>query len=413
MNFILLYIKYWIKEFIFSKDAWIPGKLLRPFIIGIILGLAAFWNGAVVIAVLPVLAIMAVFSKHRLELLIIAVLTVTLSVAQSMFFTNGASGKPELFIGFLMHNDSLTLKDQLILIYNSYAELFGILLFALIACLFAVPRGGRWLILAFLSPLVLATTFKFSVDVGANHVIIIFSVILLNIIIANLIYRLFTSRSLLAGFVGLVSIGFLFGWMSGKFKFEQLKIPTLLFFFFIVVIVILAITIFDIIKKSSNLKRALSIAAAIILVVMLTCTGVIDSITLYNNDSHPGNQYQLNDPLIKWVSENTKPNDIFLINPTFTHKILMAGRRIFLGYAYFNWSAGYPQDERYNIVKEIYGGTDPAEVKKILKEQRISYVVIEDGNRASTDYKLNENLFKNNFGPPVYSGEGTDIYKVN
>jgi len=44
--------KSYVKEFIFSKNAWIPESIFTSVVLGVILGLSSFWNGAVVIAAL-------------------------------------------------------------------------------------------------------------------------------------------------------------------------------------------------------------------------------------------------------------------------------------------------------------------------------------------------------------------------
>jgi hypothetical protein len=57
----------WFKEFVFKADAWLPMNIGRSFVIGLILGLTGFWNGAVFMSLLPMLFIIAIMSKHRLD----------------------------------------------------------------------------------------------------------------------------------------------------------------------------------------------------------------------------------------------------------------------------------------------------------------------------------------------------------
>ena len=57
--------------------------------------------------------------------------------------------------------------------------------------------------------------------------------------------------------------------------------------------------------------------------------GIIDLFPL-RNSSYVEMNYEKDD-LVRWLSKNTKPNDIFLTDRFLTHPILLAGRRIFLG----------------------------------------------------------------------------------
>jgi uncharacterized membrane protein len=105
----------------------------------------------------------------------------------------------------------------------------------------------------------------------------------------------------------------------------------------------------------------------------------------------------MTDPVMVWVKENTGPNEIFLTDLYCIHPILLAGRKIFYGWPYFTWSAGYDTYARDPILREIYGGTSIQRVKELVKNNNISYIVIEDGNRNSQDYRLNEQLIVTNF----------------
>ena len=44
--------------------------------------------------------------------------------------------------------------------------------------------------------------------------------------------------------------------------------------------------------------------------------------------------------------KETNPRDIFLTDRFVTHPILMAGRRVFYGWPYYSWGAGYDSTKR-------------------------------------------------------------------
>ena len=146
------YVRLWFKEFFLSADAWRPKHPIHALVAGILLGLVGFWNGSVIIAILPVLCIMAIMSKHRLEYLFIATLSLLLVFVQTSFFIKGSSiVSPKLFFGFLANTGGLpqdlsmyykvhglwsTLQLFIKLLpytFNFYIELLGLLPFIILA----------------------------------------------------------------------------------------------------------------------------------------------------------------------------------------------------------------------------------------------------------------------------------------
>jgi hypothetical protein len=423
--------KFWIREFFQNRDAWMPDSIKRSFAAGLLLGLIGFWNGSVVISTIPVLFFMALLSKHRLEYLQIAAISGLLVVAQIMFFTGtGASaGSLSLSIGYLAdfpegmntvaknyltqnyYKEFFELVPGLSFnIFKFYLQLLGFLPLLLLLALPFSKKGGRWLTLAFTAPLVLATFCAFSSDVGANHVIVIYSVILLNIIIANLISRLFVSNSIIAPAVILGFCELVFWWSSKLFKYEKLFVPVSIGALLIIIPVLLGCLIF----RKFNAGRVLSISVATILLIALTSSGIVDGLVLYNMDKSAGRWFDVKDKTINWIKDSTGPNDLFLINPEFIHPVLLAGRKVFNGGAYLVSTTGYDWDGRYYTVKQIYGATDEGTLEQLVKENKIKYIVVDDSNRANKDYQLNEELFKSTFGPAAFEdiATRTAIYKV-
>lgn len=333
-----------------SKEAWLPRDIKRSIIIGVILGLLSFWNGAVVIAALVILFFFALFSQNRLEYLNIAIFTIIISFTLSLFFIGPGDSAVALrwSPGFLA--DSADLRG----IGAYYLKLLGILPFVLVVALFTAPKGARLPAAAFLSPLVLATTVQLTPDMAVNHKYVITSLLLLNIYTAGFLYRLFT-----------------FG--SG-FKNKE---PG---------------------RTGRKITGTAGKMTAVVLLFFLTVTGVVDFITLYNmNLSHRALKFQTDDPVTIWAVENTGPQEIFVTDKWCIHPILLAGRKIFYGWPYFAWSAGYDTYIREQIVNQIYGGQEINRVRELITENDISYIVIEDGNRTSRDYTLNEQLIRDNF----------------
>lgn len=380
----------YLKSILFTREAWLPQAVLPCIAAGALLGMMAFWNGAVVIAGISVLFIMAALSRHKLEYLITAVITFILSVLQSRLFIGNGTGAVSIKYepGFLAPSDKL--GD----ILSFYTELLGILPFILLAVFLAfAPKEKRWLrfaaaafliipliifmpsvglpwtiliILAcaacyavvaykrelqlntlspwlipvFLGPILLASTLQLTPDITVNHKYIILAVILLNIPVSDLLTGLFEKRSL-----------------------------------------------------STRL-----IAAGMI--ILLTCTGMVDLITLYNLDKSSVS-YNQAEPVQLWAESETDPHDVFLTHyMTFygaPMSIFLAGRSVYNGYPYFTVTAGYDIDHRGDIMTRIYGSENPDELRTLALSEGINYIVVEEQNRTADEYTLREEVFYNAF----------------
>lgn len=184
----------WLDIFLLTRDSWIPQSYIRAVGLGIILGSISFWHGSILISTLLILCFMAVLSKHRLEYLTIAVITVGFTLTQTRFFmgTGSSAVEPQLLFGFLARNKTLLGVSQY------YLELCGILPIIIIASLLLLPKGGRWLTLSFFIPLVFATTMTLVPDVAINHKYVAVSVILLNIFAANFVHSTLTSKGIVS-----------------------------------------------------------------------------------------------------------------------------------------------------------------------------------------------------------------------
>lgn len=339
-----------LRDSLFSREGWMPLNPKAAALMGVILGLTTFWNGAVVITVLLILAPLALMSRHRLEYLIIVVITGGLSFLESAIFMG--TKKSALNLHWMM--GVLAKEHTLVGATAYYIEAFGILPFVVAAAMFFLPRGARRLTLAFAMPLIVATVLLFTTHNLNNHKFVHASVMLLCVPVAYVLYRLVCSRN-----------GF-------------------------------------------------KIAMAAILLILLTISGFADLMPFLNiNRPGFGATRSVNDPLIRWTLKHAKPDDLFLTDIYSTHSVLLAGRKLYYGWPYYAWAAGYDTISRENLIKELLSHTDPDYVKTMLRERNIRYVIIDDPLRRSQLFKLNESLFRDHF-PKVYEDpfNHTDIYEV-
>jgi DNA-binding beta-propeller fold protein YncE len=93
----------------------------------------------------------------------------------------------------------------------------------------------------------------------------------------------------------------------------------------------------------------------------------------------------------------------------------MAGRRVFYGWPYYAWSAGYDASKRDRVYTELFENRDPWKVYHLLKENGIKYVAYDNAIRhASFIKRPNQELYTTYF-PKVYDAtnyNGMVIYKV-
>jgi hypothetical protein len=346
----LLY-KLWerIKTIFFTKEAWIVSDLRRPIASGILLGSLGFFHGSALIGCLAVLFVVAVLSVSRLEFLILAVITMLLSFAQTSFFIKGSVISTKLFLfGFIAENKT-------VFGVASYLDrLLGILPFVLLAA-FCLEKGvGKYLILAFSAPLIFAFTISLTIDVTVNHKFIMMSCILLGIFAASLIMKLFERKEFLLGLVGTL------------------------------------------------------------LIIMLTATGIYDFITILKKNT-PDTAIVLNmeDPLTKWIHENSDSKELFLTDSYTVNQVVLGGAMLYEGWPYYPWSAGYDTFTRSKQVKEMYEADSPEQLKSLTKENHIRFIIVDHGNRSSEDYTVNEVNVQNTYECVYSQGEGeykTSIY---
>lgn len=172
--------------FCLGLNNWWPKDFTRAVVVGVVLGSLAYWNGAVVVTALLVLAGIGLFSKHRLELAIVAVLTIALSTLQWRFFAGSdvSSPAPRWVFGFLAEQKTLSG------VAHYYIELLGLLVPLFILASVFSPRGVRAFAFASVIPLVWATTMLMTIDMNANHKFVMIAVALCNIGVAGLLVRL-------------------------------------------------------------------------------------------------------------------------------------------------------------------------------------------------------------------------------
>lgn len=121
-------------------------------------------------------------------------------------------------------------------------------------------------------------------------------------------------------------------------------------------------------------------AAAVLLAVCLTITGIYDFVIIVR-DNGPGRRVtvNMNSALTEWLADNLTGKDLILTPEYSINEVTMAGVMMYMGWPYYAWSAGYDTYGRAEIAKTIYSSTDENTVKSLVKQEKITYILFEDG----------------------------------
>lgn len=333
----------WIGKRIFSKDAWAGRNVKIAVLLGVFLGLTAFWNGAALIGGLLILSGMAVFSDGKLDYAICAALAVFFSELQSKLFVSGSVMSPSFYWGFLAENKSL------VGVIGYLAEISGFFFVGLVVTVVFLKRKERAVLFGFLLPLVFAFLVSLTPDINVNHKYVMISYAFTAVFWGWTVRRIF---------------------LAGK----------------------------------TGWKKWLGRVVCGILCICLTLTGIYDYvIILRDNDSGHRVTVNMNSDLTDWLSENLHKDDL-LLTPEYTmNEVTMAGVMLYCGWPYYAWSAGYDTYYRAEQAVTIYTTDDQNVLKETVKQEKITYILFEDGMSFESQ-ECREDIIRETY-PLVYTSE--------
>lgn len=305
----------YLKGLFFTWDAWAIRNLPQVILTGVFLGMLSFWNGACVIGGLLILAGFALFSRNKLDFLGLAIITVLLSFLQTHFFINGSAVSPTFYWGFI--SESKTVTGVLWFL----VEISGMTIAGSVFAALVLEQKYMALIFAFLLPTAFAFTMSLTPDVTVNHKYIMMSMAFLSVIWAELLVRLWR---------------------------EMGTIPARIF--------------------------------AVVLAVILMATGAYDFVIIIRNN---GKDHEFGvdteSELGHYLKDNLTWDDLVLSGPDSVSDFTVSGCRMYCGWPYYAWSAGYDTDYRFEMAKYIYTIANEAELIRALGRESINYVLYEDG----------------------------------
>ena len=377
------YAGRWFKSFIGSREAWIFRKEdpLNPIGVTLLASLIAiaypFFHGSALIGSLLVLMIMAVVSETRVAYIIVAAVSVVSSFIQTRLFAGSASNVVKLqhITGFVSEDKTPTGISNYIIAVTGLTLIVSAcyVIYLLVRnILGSKPVYRELLYLSFLAPMIFAFNTQVSLEMLANHKFIHFSLILVDVFVAGALSEMFVPPS----------------------KVKE-KLP----------------------KGWYIIVRAALIIAGAALIFPLTATGISEW-CVYVNRNTMCVEVNTESNLVKWVEENTSPDDVFLTPQWSLNRFFLAGRPSYYAWPYYAWSAGHDTYTRETIYYWLIGGSQNNidEFRRYCQERGIRYL-IDDPEFFTFNYPegtyYNREFFEQNLTPVAYfPEEATTIYQI-
>ena len=344
----------WMKERLFSKEGWRSRNLEQALLMGLFLGLCAFWNGAAVIGGLLILCGFAVFSDGKLDYLIMAAVTIFFSYLQTKIFISGSAMSPQIYLGFLAEDKT---------VWGVVKYLFwmsGVFFLGLLVLVWFMRRRERAILLGFIFPTIFAFVLLMTPDINVNHKYIMISYAFLTIFWAWTICNFWTGERVKRN----VKI-------ADERKTEDIE---------------------NEIKKETSqsdvktgrdrkIRKFAGKVLAAILTICLSITGIYDFAVIVKGNG-PGRRVavNMNSDLTCWLAEHLDKNDLLLTPEYSMNEVTMSGVMLYCGWPYYAWSAGYDTNYRAAQAVTIYTTSDSETLKSTVKQEKITYILFEDGS---------------------------------
>ena len=361
----------WFRSFFLTKEAWIPKAPDLALVTGIVLGLTSFWNGACVIGSLLILAGFAIFSKNKLDYLILAMVSVLIAELQTKAFIYGSAVSPTFFWGFISEDKSF------LGVIGYIAEVAGITILGSVFALLIADRKQRALITSFLLPVVFSFTVSLTPDVTVNHKYIMMAMAYLSIIWADIVVSLFTDRKGHAPEKGDVSAEIEHASEDGGMPAEKKQASE-------------ESGLHAEKEHSSGYANVPGKVLAVVVALLLTATGLYDyTIIIRDNDDKHCITVDTTSDLTAYAKENFTNADLILSGPDSVSELTVSGCRLYCGWPYYAWSAGYDTDARFDLAKQMYTSMSAEDLLETVKAEGITYILYEN-NMYYDDVPANE-----------------------
>jgi hypothetical protein len=315
--------------FIYTTVSLVPGwnrqTLLKALGIGALMGLLPLLHqpSAIIFAVFGLIYFLILKGK-RLFLFTLGATSLAVFAIEYPFFltylTQDAASGIQWKPGYLI-SESLSFTH----FFSYWFQNIGLHLLFIPVGLIFISNRARIVLLPAIIVFALASMFQFAAEMSANHKLINFAMILLQMVSA----------------FGLVSL-----WQYFR-------------------------------KQATDWPQTLKLVPVAACGLLMTLSGVMDLMVTKNDwFAHiPNERDQIT---VAWIEENTPQDAVFVNSRYIYHPASLAGRPIFVGWAYFVWSAGYNANERRDILNDFYVGADFEKMCGLMQTHGLDYVTIEE-----------------------------------
>lgn len=346
-----------------------------------------YLHGSALVASLLMLAVAAVFSAGRLQHLLVAAAGIASALVQARFFSGGAENVAAFRLQFGFLADPPTVWGVL-----AYCiELYGVAFFLMLLLPFVQPnRFRRVTSVAFLVPFVFAFAVTLTPDVTVNHKYLILSVALSNLLIFDLLARMWEKPRLhpMARRVDLEEgrpegSGSLIGLPALRARLAATGIGRI------------ALEHTTLLRKVWVWVRR---TAVVVLVLFLTVSGIADAVVFARINRNTVSM-DLASPVTEWIMENTRPDEVFLTDTYAYDEFFYSGRMAYYGHAYYAWSAGHDTGARDSLYRQLMDGCngDYNTFRALCLQEGISYLLATDSLRNDPGSGYDDAFFAENF----------------
>ena len=166
-----------------------------------------------------------------------------------------------------------------------------------------------------------------------------------------------------------------------------------------------AFGIYQLFKRGAVFKF-LSVA----LVILITLSGFLNLLVV-KNDVYAKVRDDAKNKFGSWIINNIRPSDIILTNGDIYDPATTVGARIFLGRPHYVFLFGGDPSKRILAKNDVLSGVENKKVREILKENKITYIIIYKKGAAPNLAEANTPYLNQNFRK-VYEDNIAVIYKI-
>jgi len=154
-------------------------------------------------------------------------------------------------------------------------------------------------------------------------------------------------------------------------------------------------------------------------VFFMTATGIFEFyIVARKNVDERAMKYPYQDEIMEWIWDNSDRDTIFLsanyylMYGGYGNSLILSGQKMYSGWDYFSWSAGYDVGARNEMIEKIYSCDNVAELYELVGSTEIDYIVVDRVNRDSETYDLNEKTIASAYERVFTKDSGIDRFSI-